>query len=73
MYCITITRRNNAFGYHSAQLVSSVTKTRLNFDTYVEATDYAKSFAKWRNFTFIPVAVDPQDDGRTYVQVDYKS
>lgn len=73
MFCITITNRTDAFGFHSSQLVSSVTRTRLNFDTYDEALDYAKSFAKWRNFTFIPVDADPQDDGRTYVQVDYKS
>jgi hypothetical protein len=72
MYCINITTRNNAFGFHTAQLVSSVTKTRLNFATYTEAVDYAEAFAKWSGHTFIGVMDEPKDNGKTYVQVDYK-
>jgi len=73
MFCITITNRNEAFGFNSAQLVSSVTKTRLNFDTYREATDYAEAFAKWSGYKFIDVMDEPKDDGKTYVQVEYKA
>lgn len=81
MFCITITTRNNAFGYHSAQLCSAPdalrndngATPRLNFATYAEAHDYAEAFAKWSGYTFIDVMEKPKDDRKTYVQVDYKS
>jgi hypothetical protein len=73
MYCITLTTRNEFFGFHESQLVSSVTKTRLNFNTYQEAFDYAESFAEWSGYTFLGVMDEPKDDGKTYVQVDFKS
>ena len=73
MYCITLTSRNESLGFNQSQLVSSVTKTRLNFDTYAEATDYAEAFAKWSGYTFLRVMDEPKDDGKTYVQVDFKS
>lgn len=81
MYCITITSRNEALGYNSAQLCSSPdalrndngATPRLNFDTYAEANEYAEAFAKWSGYKFIGVMAEPKDDGNTYVQVDYKS
>ena len=73
MFCISLTSRNDVFGFTTSELVSSVTKTRLNFENYDEALDYAKAFAKWSGYTFIDIMKEAQDDGNTYVQVDYKS